>query len=188
VGYGAMREFFDELFTAIIWLLGIVCMTIVYSKKLNYNIISNKEARGYELPMKRVVFIGAVVAVCIVIISAQIGFQVKPFYDLGEKFNGYELMNNIGIFIRNIVKCIWIIIMIKAANSLVENITGKEKITYPVVGIILMLTLGIYDLVTGMNNLSVTYFFLYLVYGWIYVLTEKSMLKSYLLILFIFMF
>ena len=188
VGYGAMRPFFDELFTSIIWIVGIVIMAIIYGKKLRYNIISNPDTKGKELPMKRIIFIGIVVAACILVISAQIRFQVKPFYDLGEKFNGYELTNNLGIFIRNIVKCVWIIIMIKAAQSLVETITKKDKIIYPVAGIVLMFTLGIYDLITGMNNLPITYFFLYLVYGWIYLLTERSMSKSYLLILFVFMF
>ena len=188
VGYGAMKPFFNELFTGIIWIVEIVIMAVFYAKKLNHNIISNPETKGQELPMKRIIFIGMVVAACILIISAQIRFQVKPFYDLGEKFNGYELMNNVGIFIRNIVKCIWIVIMIKAAQNLVETITKKDKIIYPVAGMVLMLTLGIYDLIMGMNNLAVTYFFLYLVYGWIYLLTERSMSKSYMLILFIFMF
>lgn len=188
VGYGAMRLFFNELFTSIIWLVEIVIMAIVYKKKFKYNILSNPETKGKELPMKRIIFIGVVIAACILVISAQIRFQVKPFYDLGEKFNGYELTNNLGIFIRNIVKCAWIVIMLRAAQNLVETVTKKDKIIYPVAGIILMLTLGVYDLITGMNNLAVTYFFLYLVYGWIYLLTEKSMSKSYLLIMFVFMF
>lgn len=188
VGYGAMRIFFDELFTSLIWLVEIAIMAVIYGKKLKYSIISNHETKVQELPMKRILLIGLVIAACILVISAQIRFQVKPFYDLGEKFNGYELTNNLGIFIRNIVKCIWIVIMAKAAQSFVENIAKKDRIVLPAAGIILMATLGVYDLVTGMNNLAVTYFFLYLVYGWIYLLTERSMSKSYLLILFVFMF
>lgn len=188
VGYGAMRIFFDELFTSLIWLVEIVIMAVIYQKRMKYNILSNPDTKGQELPMKRIVLIGCVVAACILLISAQIGFQVKPFYDLGEKFNGYELSNNLGIFIRNIVKCIWIVIMTKAAQGFVEECANKGKMLFPVAGVILMATLGVYDLITGMNNLSVTYFLLYVVYGEIYLLTERSMSKSYLLILFIFLF
>lgn len=187
-GYGAMRAFFDELFTSLIWLVGIIAMFIVFLKKYKYNILSDKDTRGEMLPLKRIIFIGVIVSACVLIISAQIGFQVKPFYDLGEKFDGYDMFNNLGIFMRNAVKCIWIVIMIKASHNLVETVLKKEKFKYPVCGIVLMLTVGIYDLIMGVNNLPVTYFLLYIVYGWLYLLVEKNSMKAFLLILFVLFF
>lgn len=187
-GYGAMRPFFESLLTCILWVIEIVVMCNVFKKKLNISIISNKETKGQELPVKRIFIIAAVMVACIVVISAQIGFQVKPFYDLGEKFNGYELTNNAGVFLRNIVKCVWIVIMIKAAQEFVEDIRGKGRSINIYAGIVLMLTLGVYDLIAGNNNLDITYFVLNVVYGWIYLLTDRSMLKSYLLIMFIYLF
>lgn len=188
VGYGAMRPCFEVLLTCIAWVLEIVVMSIVFNKKYGINILSNKETKGQELPVKRIFIITAVVVACVLIISAQIDFQVKPFYDLGKKFNGYELANNAGIFLRNIIKSVWIVIMIKAAQEFSEDIAGKGRSIKIYAGVILMLTLGVYDLIAGSNNLAVTYFLLNLVYGWIYLLTDRSMQKSYLLIMFIYLF
>ncbi|MBQ3664607.1 MAG: hypothetical protein II919_00695 [Lachnospiraceae bacterium] len=188
VGYGAMRNFFYELFTGIYWVIEIILMAVFYKKKLKKTILSNPETKGQELPYKRIAVISVVVAVCILVISAQIRFNVKPFYDLGEKFNGYELMNHIGIFIRNIVKCVWIVIMAKAMQSFFEQIgTGKIN-QLPYAGFVLMMTLGIYDFIIGANSLAVTYLFLYVIYGWLYLLTDRSMMKTYLLVMFIFLF
>ncbi len=187
-GYGAMRPFFKELFTSIIWVVIVIIAQIIYLKKLSYNLFCEKGYKSGELPIKRILFIGGIVALCIIIISAQIGFQVKPFYDLGEKFNGYDLFNNLGIFLRNAVKCVLVVIMLKAATNIIESFNIKNENYIPYAGIVLALTVGIYDLIMGLNNLSITYFFLYVVYGWIYLLTEKAPVKSYLIILFLFLF
>ena len=188
VGYGALIVFFDELFTSIFWFIEIAILTIVYRKKFKKNIISNPETKGQELPFKRVFIITGIVIVCILIISAQIGFQVKPFYDLGEKFNGYELLVNCGVFLVNIIKCMWITIMIKAVQNVFEEIVGRGKLFIPFAGLILLLTLGIYDIITSAYNLPVTYLILYVVYGLIYLLTDRHMIKTYLLVMFICLF
>lgn len=188
VGYGAMEPFFDEVFTCIIWIVEILVFEGINKKKFKTSILSNAEVKGHELPLKRVFIISGIVAACILIISAQIDFQVKPFYDLGEKFSGYELLNNAGIFLRNIVKCFWIVIMLKAAQEFLEQQFGTGKGRYLYAGLAMVLTVGIYDFVMGMNNLPVTYSLLYLVYGIIYMLAEKHMLKSYLLIMLIYLF
>lgn len=188
VGYGALEGFFDELFTCILWLVEIVIIAVIYTKKFGIKILYNDEVKGQELPIKRVLILSGIVAACILVISAQIRFQVKPFYDLGEKFNGYELLNNVGIFLRNIVKCIWIVMMLKAAQSFVEQFFEGTKSKYAYAGLIMMLTVGIYDIVMGMNNLAVTYLFLYLIYGLIYLLTDRNTIKTYLLIVLIYLF
>lgn len=188
VAYGAMRGFFRELLTGVLWVFEIAVLFVVSWRVFHVNIIKNKAASNEELPIKRVIFISIIIMVCILVISAQIGFQVKPFYDLGEKFTGYELMNNLGKFIRNFAKCMWITIMLRFAQEFCEQVLNKEKSKLIFGGIILMLTLGVYDIIMGMNNLPVTYLFLNLVFGWIYLLTERNMSKAYLLILFVFFF
>ncbi|MDE7431738.1 MAG: hypothetical protein K2N34_07485 [Lachnospiraceae bacterium] len=187
-GYGAMRGFFDELFTSLLWIAEIIILVIFYRVRFKYKIIFNDKVKGQILPLKRIFIISGIVAACILVISAQIGFQVKPFYDLGEKFNGYQFLNNIGIFLRNMVKCVWIVIMIKAAVEFFEQIPRIGTIKYFYVGLAMILTVGVYDIVMKMNNLPVTYLFLYLIYEIIYLLTDRHPIKSFLLILFIYLF
>ena len=188
VGYGSLLVFWDEVFTSVFWFAEIAILKIIYKKKFDKNIISNPETKGQELPIKRVFIITGIVIVCILIISAQIGFQVKPFYDLGKKFNGYELLVNCGVFLVNIIKCMWITIMLKAVQDVFEEIIGKGKMFIPFAGLILLLTLGIYDVITSAYNLPETYLILYAVYGLIYLLTDRHMIKTYLLIMFICLF
>ncbi|MBQ3546459.1 MAG: hypothetical protein IJA34_15960 [Lachnospiraceae bacterium] len=188
VGYGSLLVFWDEVFTSVFWFAEIAILKILYKKRFDKNIISNPETKGQELPIKRVFIITGIVIACILIISVQIGFQVKPFYDLGKKFNGYELLVNCGVFLVNIIKCMWITIMLKAVQDVFEEIIGKGKMFIPFAGLILLLTLGIYDVITGAYNLPETYLVLYAVYGLIYLLTDRHMIKTYLLIMFICLF
>ena len=188
IGYGSLLVFWDEVFISVFWFIEIVILKLVYQKKYNKNVISNLEAKGQELPIKRVFLITGIVVACIIIISAQIGFQVKPFYDLGKKFNGYELLVNCGVFLVNIIKCMWITIMLKAVQDVFEGIAGKGKLFIPFAGLVLLLTVGIYDILIGAYNLPVTYLILYVVYGLIYLLTDRHMVKTYLLIMFVCLF
>lgn len=188
VAYGSLTAFFDELFTSIFWIIEMIVLGIVYKKYFNKNIFYNAEVKGDELSAKRIAIITGLVVGCILVISAQIRFQVKPFYDLGEKFNGYELLVNCGVFIQNIVKCMWITLMLKAMQEFFENVMGKGKLFIPVAGLVMLLTLGIYDIVIKANNLPLTYLILYVVYGMIYLLTDRHTIKTYLLIMFIYLF
>ena len=78
--------------------------------------------------------------------------------------------------------------MIKTIQEFVEDIFGKGKSMIPYGGIVLLLTLGIYDIIAGMNNLQWTYLALNMVYAMIYTLTDRSVWKSYFVIMFIYLF
>ena len=66
----------------------------------------------------------------------------------------------------------------------------NEKLNkfFPVGGIATMLTYGIYQLVMGLTTLSVLYFLLITVYGILYLIVERSFIKSYFSSLLIFLF
>lgn len=186
--YGALRQFFEEIFTAALWVVEIVLLAVFYYKKWDQRILSNPEVKGKELPVKRIVVISFVTALCILVISAQIRFQVKPFYDLGEKFNGYELLGHVGIYVKNIIKCVWIVILLKAGQHLIEQCFVKADYRIPYAGFLLVMTVGVYDMIVGANTLALTYLFLYAIYGWLYLLTDRSMSKTYLLVMFLYLF
>ncbi|MBQ5445125.1 MAG: hypothetical protein IIT48_00410 [Lachnospiraceae bacterium] len=187
-GDGGMLPFYIELFTSLMWVMEIIIIFVFYKFVLRYNIFGSPGEKGYELPFKRLLTITIIVSACIVIISAQINFKVKPFYDLGDKFNGYQLYYHLGVFLRNIIKSIWIVILIKAITEFVETVRNRKYNIYPFAGIILMGTLGVADMVFKVNNLSVSFLLLYIVYGWLYLLTERNYLKTVLLVMFLIIF
>ena len=208
VSYGQLRVFFTELFTAIFWLLEFAALIVVENslkKKLVPETESEAEPSGERKKKKRVKpetpplalwRVGAltgIVAVCILIISAQIRFEVKPFYDIGEKVTGYELLDKIGAIVRNAVKCVWITLFIKSAYAMSEELTpyikaqGKPWIAWLIAGGLLML-FGVYDVLVWKNPFALTYLLFYVAFTAVYYFAEKRDVKTYLLILFIYIF
>lgn len=153
--------------------------------------------RAPLLPLRNVVVLTAIVVACILILSAQIGFLVKPFYDLGEKIQGYDMYNRIAVIVRNVVKCAWIVVFLSASREIAcelrllgKNDVEKRGIFFGAY-IVFFLLFGLYDVLTaGMTlGLGVTYFVLfYPCFVVVDMLTQHSPKKSYLLIMLIYIF
>lgn len=197
LNYGQMTLFFMEVTTCLIWSVCLVVLTTLVYRRYGVFLMSNPATKGKELENRNLIAVILIVAAGILIISAQIGFQVKPFYDMGVKFTGYQLMENVGGLLRNIIKCIWMVLMMECTQQIGEHFVQKKKDddpehkifsiqNIPWGGIVLMLTIGIYDLVCGMTTLKITYLLLNLVYGVIYLCTHKSISKTYICILLIY--
>ncbi len=148
------------------------------------------------LPLTTVGVLTAIVVACVLMISAQIGFKVKPFYDIGEKVTGYELLDKIGAIVKNAVKCMWILILLIVSDNLACEILSKvnglsEKAKtwgrYLFTGVLVLL-FGLYDVLAHSNPFALTYLLFYIAFTAIYYLTKKSRAKSVLLILFIYIF
>lgn len=149
------------------------------------------------LPLKNVVMLTALVAACILVLSAQIDFLVKPFYDIGEKVQGYDMFNRVSVIARNVVKCVWIVWMLAASREIAcevclfgKNETEKLGIFFGVyMGLFFLFAL--YDVLTaGMTlGIGVTYFVLfYPCFVAVDALTRHSPVKSYILIMLIYIF
>ncbi|MBQ8229186.1 MAG: hypothetical protein IJZ32_00655 [Clostridia bacterium] len=213
VSYGQLRVFFTELFTAIFWLLEFAALILIENairKKLSPQTEEStaeeqeeqspkqKKAKRVKeqvppLAMWRVGALTAIAAVCILVISAQIRFEVKPFYDIGEKVTGYELLDKIGAIVRNVVKCVWITLLLKAAYAMSEELLpflkaqDKPWLGWLLAGAMLML-FGVYDVLVWKNPFAVTYLLFYATFTAVYYFAEKRDVKTYLLILFIYIF
>lgn len=149
------------------------------------------------LPLKNVFILTAIVALCILVIGTQIKFQVKLFYDLGENVQGYELLNNISNICKNVVKCIWITWLLYASKEIALCVCEyvKDKKWSAVLGwtvfVLLMLLFGVYDVFTSGMALSLKFIYLFLCYPAfiaVYVLTKEHAVKSFVLILIIYIF
>lgn len=188
IDYGALRHLFMEIITCVLWAVEIVVIAIVCRKRWNVNVLMNPKTRGKELPAKNMIILATLSIAAILIISAQIRFEVKPFHDMGVKITGYELMGNIGMLFRNAIKCGFVVLMIRCAQKFAELLIGKGRSRFIWGGAILTLTVGVYDLLIGANTLPLTYFLLNLLFGWIYLLTNRSISKTYLFVLLIYFF
>ncbi len=211
VAYGQIHIFFGELFVCIFWLLelaAIVCIDFFVVRKFlpcqeqpqaeaeeETQKGKKKKVVPQPLPLKNVGLLLLIAVGCVALITLQIGLQVKPFYDFGEKFTGYELLDKVGGLLRNIVKCVWLVMILKNSLVIAEELVKLLKLpavwrrwtSWLIAGALLMV-FGVYDVLSS-NNLYVwTYLLFYAVFTLVYFLTEKNEKKSYGLILFIYLF
>ncbi len=156
----------------------------------------------HPLPMKNVGILTLIVVACIALMTAIIGFKVKLFYDLGEDIAGHDLYIAISVIARNAVKCFWILGILCAGRDMVDelfrsaNFKGKELVGWLIVGALTLL-FGVYDIFTFVIEMPmakrdvlmlVAYLLFYVAFTVIYCLTERHKVKSFLLILFIYLF
>lgn len=149
------------------------------------------------LPLKTVVTLTVIVAACILVLSAQIDFWVKPFYDIGENVQGYVLFNRIAVIARNVVKCVWIVWILAASREIACEICALGKNEAEKRGLFfgaymgLFFIFALYDVLTAGMTLSigVTYFVLfYPCFVLVDALTKHNTVKSYILIVLIYIF
>ena len=145
------------------------------------------------LPLRNVGILFLITAACILLISVQIDFQVKPFYDLGDKTTYSEIVNMLGFLVMNLFKCIWIVMIIQSAlgiwQALMEycNVAHVKFIKWIGTGAMVLL-FGLYDVFTSANPFAWTYIIFYVAFTAIYYFQQRSNVKSYLLIFFLYIF
>ncbi len=155
-----------------IYILSLLITCIFISKKyIDFN--QTKKL----LPVKIVLILSAITISTIFLISGLLGFELKIIYDLGMKFSSEELNGYlVGIFV-NVVKMICVTYILFGFQCFFDEITinSNKVLKYiPFSGICLMLTFGIYELILGVQELSLVYFLLNILYGIIFVLCNKN--------------
>ena len=209
VQYGQWISFFYQLLIGLTWLFSLLALIIVdgqIRKKRKKCALATAEQtqmrevlkmpkqKSEKLPLVNVIVLSVIVFFCVIAISAQIGFQVKPFFDIGEKNVAPQLWGKVTVILRNIVKCVWIMYLLNAALKMsgeifadVTDEKAKEWLTWIIAGFFLM-AFGIYDVVTSCQNFTLTYIIFYALFPVIHCLTRKNNVKSCLIIAFIYLF
>ncbi len=220
--YGMLRDLFAEVFTVSLWVVEgalfyaihrilkkrtqrlehtrtLVVSADDYESVEELSRVAAKQKRP-ELPWKNVGILTAICAGCILLVSAVIGFQVKPFYDFGTKFTGYERYCTVGRLGRNVFKCIFIAYMLPECKKMAEEVATAyfpEKgawATWLLAGGILQ-TFGLFDIFTSVMSypldgaqilLGLAYFVAYGGFTAVYCFTNEHAFKSYWLIVLIY--
>lgn len=142
------------------------------------------------LPLWNVLLLAALTIACVALISVQTGFQVKPIYDIGEKVTGHQLLNKIGILIRNCVKCVFISLLLRESFEMADAIVGKDGSKWYVwlIGAAFVLAFGVFDVIRDANPFWWTYLIFYVAFTAVYALTKRNIGKTFALVLFIYIF
>jgi hypothetical protein len=222
-GYGLMRPMYVEVFTIIFWALEWLGIFLLEKKFRKEKVAELFEKENLEsmlkikkpLPLKKVFVLSAICIVCIFIISAVIGWQVKPIYDLGEKIEGYDLYNKLGWVGKRAFMCFWILGMVKACKGMAEEIVCHSSLPenkqwlrwliqtamllifalfdvfvltmlYPLSGLTVATT--VYPMTVNKLLIGLTYLLFYVAFVPVQELTEGSDVKAFLLIALIYLF
>jgi len=179
VYYGQANGHFKYGFGLVFLAIFACIIQFVIKKKLN--ITYKKDTT--PLTWKRAGIVFGITFVMIFIISACSSFQLKPFYDVGNNTTAYK----VGVYATTLAYhtvCVFFAVhMIEnfqyALDDIIPFKNENVRKYIPYGGIATMLTYGIYSLCMGLGgNISVLYFFLILLYGEIYLLTNRSILKT----------
>ncbi len=205
LGYTALRPMFTEIATVLLWgvEVGLVCLVAHFLKRQKATpkeeppVMEEKRA---PLPLKNVLILSLLCAACIFAISAIIGFKVKPFYDIGEKVTGQKLYGELTRILKNVVKCLFIVAMLgnaKAMASEVASAYGRgQACVWLLTGSILLL-FGVVDVFASVVSYplgvrgwltAICYLCFYAAFTAVYYFTEENLVKSYLLIVLIYIF
>lgn len=179
VYYGQANGHFRYGLGIILIIIFVLLINFILIKKLNITYKKDKT----PLSLKRTSIIYAITIVMVFIISAIIGFEIKPLHDIGNNTTAFK----IGVFATKTgyyTVCLYIaVLMIENFQYALDNtIKFKNKNInkyLPYGGLATMLTYGIYSLCLGVGgSLSVLYFFMILLYGEIYLLCNRHILST----------
>lgn len=169
-------------------LLLIFFFVIVFAIEKKFDLKYKKDVKPMPWWKTCAIFFGAFLLTFF--ISAIIGFNLKPFYDVGNNTTAYMA----GI---SFTKLAYFSVELFFAMKMIENFQyalddilpfkNKAAKYIPYGGLLTMLTYGMFGLIIGVGGtLSVLYFFLILLYGELYLLVDRSILKAYATSLLIF--
>ena len=180
VYYGQANGYFRYGFGIAFLILFYCLIKFVLEKKLNVSY--KKDKSNLSWMMTGILF--AITFVVIFIICAIIGFEIKPFYDLGNNTTGFKIGISGTELAYNTVALFLAIHMIEnfqyALDDIIPFKNEKVNLYLPYGGVATMLTYGIYALCFGIGgSLQVLYFFMIILYGEIYLLCKRNVLKTF---------
>ncbi|MGM9972102.1 MAG: hypothetical protein ACI35W_06815 [Anaeroplasmataceae bacterium] len=188
VYYGQANDIFYYGLSVIVLGVLLILVELLLKPKLGIKLIKSKE----ELPIINTILIFSITFIAIFIISAILGFHLKPFYDLGKNTTGFKIIVKAVEILYLVMISAYMVKLIEAFQYTLDNIIPfkKEIINkyFPYGGIATMLTFGIYMIILNFTSLSLLFFFLIIVFGEIYLLAERNFIKAFGSIALIFIF
>ncbi len=189
VYYGNLKKVFYNVLCVAAWVPMLVGVHLLLKKYTGM-----KAFRRYkrELPLKRSLLLFGSAVLSIFIVSACLGFELKPVQELGKRVTGVQLWSNASSYVQGGVKLLFYIIFIAVVQEAGELLyTGKYSKFIPWGGIAAMLLFGFGDVIVAYaTNSGVMFAWMYLafnlIYGVLYLIADKSFYVTYIASLIIF--
>ena len=177
IKYGYINDFLINA-CKWVWYSGMFVGAYFYSKK--YLVLKDLENDPKELPLIRVILLYAIVVVFSFIVTVSLGFKIKIVYDLGEIITSFGVVNRVSDIITGVIRMPIVVYILRYVNEIIRLFAKKDFLKYiPFAGVFVMVAFGIFDLISsGINPLSMVFFFMYIVYDFIYIFTYRNFAVS----------
>ncbi len=187
--YGNLTMVFFYACNAIFWVPFIIVLCRQAVKYTGYHPIRRTKK---ELTLKRSLIIYACTIVPIFIVSAALGFNIKIVYELGKRVTGMQLLSNAIMYVHGGVKLILAIIFLEFVQEAADLLyKGKYHRRIPWGGFALALIYGFAEVIVsyasgGFSMFAWLYIAFDLLYGVIYLLSERNFPVTYFVSLIIY--
>lgn len=185
IHYSSISGLFLGILELLVWGLILIIFHTVYKKLQQKNIFTRFEDAKGLISTRSLMIASVIVFTMILIMSIKIGFQVKVFYDFGEKLMGYDAFNRIGEFLGRVSRCLFIPVMCRGAY-LLSGLAKKPAVHYTVYFLFVILY-GLFDIFYFDVKFPVIYTLFFISFGVLYLLMKKNYAKTYALSLMIYL-
>lgn len=184
--YDTISGLLEGLFEALIWSGAIVALYFIRGHLQKKKIFREYDDAKELICYKNLIIISLIVISMIALMSFQVGFKVKLFYDLGEKLTGFDFFNRGGELVGRIARCAFIPCVCRGAN-LISGIF-KNKYLRIFIYFSMIFLYGLFDVLYFNVGFTLTYLLFYICFGVIYILTRKNLHKTGFLATIIYIF
>lgn len=178
VYYGNLNGMFLTVATIIIWSFELVAVYFLAKNKFNIYLF-NKKGKDVEKPsLLNILITFLLTFIPILIISAMLDWNLKIVDDFGQKIESIKVTSVVSQYAQFLLKILWTTTIISLVQEGMERLI-VTKIRIPWGGIVLMLTFGIIEVFVFDGKFKLMYLLFNLIFGLIYLLTNKNFTKTY---------
>ncbi len=185
VYYGTLNNLFNYIVASIIWIICTIVIVKICKKKMNFNPLIEKKEKEY-LPIKNMIILSLLTIIPILLVSGLIGWNFKPIYDLGTHFTGMELGHHLVYLLSCVFKLLLVYMIIRISNEALVNIFPSFSYI-PFGALFTLLTFGLYELIIGLHYLPIVYLLLIFAMFYIYLYSNKTFSKGFILMVLIYL-
>lgn len=178
VYYGNLNKLFLGLAKMIIWGFEIFLICLFARRKFNYLSIDDRQRNIKPISLMRTFVIFLIAFIPIISICILLDWNLKIVNDIGEKVESVSISGVVAGYASSLFKIMLAVLIIRYANEAFSRLI-KTKVELPWGGLFLMLTFGLIEFFVYKGEFAWFYLVFNLLFGIIYLLSNKRFSTTY---------
>ncbi len=180
--YEHITDILCNILRTVIYLILAISLNHAYKK-----IVKPIKKQKTELSLKRVTVLYLITIGLITIISIMSGWQLKPFSELGERYNALTIYTKLSELSCLVIEVYFMMCMFACFEKFCNDNNYKNYEYFCPSIFFVLLTFGIYQLIVYFNIYQLVFIPFIILLGFIYPYTNKSFWKTYAIAVIVFL-